>query len=305
MSEQLIPPGSSRYLTLVDEADHLRPTTRNQYRKALARYLATGHKLGDADAIAAHARELSQSSRAFLKAAIRLVTEQMALKAKSEATPDNIDSIQATLYRIEAIQQAVKVRQTTGNKAHTWLTMVQLKRLMATCDDTRPGLRDRVVMALLAGAGLRRDELAALDYEAIVEQPTRRRQRTVLDVQGKGVKDRVVPISDALADLLTRWGEYVGHEGRVARSIDRHGNIGETISPVGIFKIVRAHGEMIGKPELAPHDLRRTYAQMGFDAGTPITQISRLLGHSSVNTTQRYLNLELDLDTTVSDFIPV
>jgi site-specific recombinase XerC len=61
---------------------------------------------------------------------------------------------------------------------------------------------------------------------------------------------------------------------------------------------------MIGLPELAAHDLRRTYAQLGFDAGVPTTQMSKPLGHSSVETTQRYLNLDLDLEVTASDFVP-
>ena len=62
---------------------------------------------------------------------------------------------------------------------------------------------------------------------------------------------------------------------------------------------------MIGLLELAPHDLRRTSAQLGYEADVPITQISVLLGHSSVATTQKYLNLALDVETTVSDFIPL
>jgi integrase len=55
----------------------------------------------------------------------------------------------------------------------------------------------------------------------------------------------------------------------------------------------RKHGAAIGIPGLAPHDLRRTYAQIGYDAGVPITQIAVLLGHNSVATTQRYLDLDL------------
>ena len=68
--------------------------------------------------------------------------------------------------------------------------------------------------------------------------------------------------------------------------------------------MARKYGKAIGKPELAPHDLRRTYAQIAYEAGVPITRISRLLGHESIETTQRYLNLELDLETTASDFVP-
>jgi integrase len=63
-------------------------------------------------------------------------------------------------------------------------------------------------------------------------------------------------------------------------------------------------GNLIGKDDQRPHDLRPTYAQLGYEPGVPITQIGRLLGHVSTETTQRYLNLELDLESTVSDFIP-
>jgi len=91
----------------------------------------------------------------------------------------------------------------------------------------------------------------------------------------------------------------------LCRSLGRKRELGEGISAIGVFNIVRKHGAMIGLPELDPHDLRRTYAQLGYEAGVPITQIAKLLGHASVKTTQTYLNLELDLETTISDFIPL
>ena len=79
--------------------------------------------------------------------------------------------------------------------------------------------------------------------------------------------------------------------------------IGDSLSDVVIFHIVQKHGAAIGIPELAPHDLRRTYSQLGYAAGVPITQISTLLEHSSIETTQRYLDLDLDPEVTASDFI--
>ena len=90
----------------------------------------------------------------------------------------------------------------------------------------------------------------------------------------------------------------------MCRRLAKRKGIGDALSPVGVFNIVREHGKDMGKAKIAPHDLRRTYAQLGYDAGVPITQISILLGHANVATTQRYLNLELDLETTVSDFVP-
>jgi len=81
-------------------------------------------------------------------------------------------------------------------------------------------------------------------------------------------------------------------------------DVKESLSTVAILGIAGEHKAMIGLPELAAHELRRTFAQIGYDSGIPITQISILLGHSSVEVTQRYLNLDLDLEVTASDFVP-
>jgi len=74
---------------------------------------------------------------------------------------------------------------------------------------------------------------------------------------------------------------------------------------VGVFKIVRKYGKLIDTPELSPHDMRWTYAHKGYDAGVPIIQIKELLDHASIATTQRYLDLSLDLDTSARDFVPL
>jgi integrase len=128
--------------------------------------------------------------------------------------------------------------------------------------------------------------------------------RAVLAIQGKGDKARTVPISDRLAADIDKWGGYVGHTGRVLRGLGRLREPTDSLSAVGLFKIVARYGAAIGVPELAPHDLRRTFAQIGYQNGVPITQVSTLLGHASVATTQRYLDLQTDLEVTASDFVP-
>ena len=146
-------------------------------------------------------------------------------------------------------------------------------------------------------------------FEDIKQQPNGDGFRTVLDVKGKGNKARVVPVSSKFAEALTDWAARCGGQGYVCRSLGMGCELGASLTPVAVFNIVRKRGEQIGfdgvkRPKLAAHDLRRTYAQLGFEAGVPSTQISVLLGHSSVSVTQKYLNLDLDLETTVSDFIP-
>jgi integrase len=275
-------------LAVIDRAD-IAVSTKTQYKRALQRFFReTGASLTDVDALAHHAETLPRSRRAFLKAAVKLYTEGMATVIKGQATPENVNRVQAALYRIDAMQDAVKTSNGKGTKAHTWLSQAEVNRLLAACQNGIVGQRDRLAVGLLLAAGLRREEAASLRFEDVRLQPVGDRIRTVLAIRGKGSKDRVVPISDDLADAIDGWAKVVGGEGYVLRSLGMN----------------RKPGKMIGKPDLQPHDLRRSFAQLGYEAGIPITQISRLLGHASIQTTQRYLNLDLHLELTVSDFIP-
>lgn len=304
MSLVPLEPVRHEIIALINANPSLAESTKRQYAKAVTNYLDAGYSLTDVVALAEYAQTINKSSRVFLKAAIRLWGEKVTLDAKSSATPGTVAAVQATIYRLEALTEAIQVKTSQGQKAHTWLTQTEVKKLMAVFNtDTLPGQRDRIVVGLLVGAGLRREELAGLTFADILLQPVAGKSRTVLNVKGKGAKDRVVPINDKLAVAVKEWHGVIG-SGRIARAITKGGVIGDGISAIGIFKIVTNAGLVIGKPELAPHDLRRTFAQLGYEAGVPITQISKLLGHASVATTQRYLNLDLDLETTVSDFIP-
>jgi integrase len=201
---------------------------------------------------------------------------------------------------------------TNGTKAHTWLNQAQVKELLEACEVRRSGnpefeivaQRDRLAIGLLVAAGLRRKEAVDLTFDNVKLQPNGEKMRTVLEIQGKGDKGRVVPISDALANAIDSWAAVVGNEGRILRSLGRSKTPGDSMTTTALYDLVQKRGELIGKPDLQPHDLRRTFAQLGYEAGIPITQLSKLLGHASIETTQRYLNLDLDLGTTASDFIP-
>lgn len=295
---------ASDILRMIDNNPRLQPTTKKQYRRAITGYLDAGGSLADAGALAAYAARQPKSGRAFLKAAVRLWGDSVALQAKAGATPETVAAVQATVYRIEALNEAIQVEVTKGQKAHTWLTQSEVKALLDSCNEaTLQGKRDRIVLGLLVGAGLRREEAVNLTFDDVILQPVAGKFRTVFNVHGKGAKDRIVPINDRLAAALDNWQQVTGG-GKLARSLSKGGILGDSLSAVGAFEIVSKAGAAIGKHGLAPHDLRRTYAQLGYEAGVPITQISRLLGHANVATTQRYLNLDLDLSTTVSDFIP-
>lgn len=291
------------------ERANLQPSTKKKYTRAIIDMNKAGvNPFDDNDGLQEYAATLKSSRKQFLKSALRLCTLNLANGIKSHATPQNIDSVHASLFRLEAMNAAVPYEKPQGTKAHTWLSGAQVKRMTAACDDTTEGKRDYIVLALQLGAGLRREEVSTLQFSGMKEQQSKTGTRWVLEVNGKGDKTRVIPISNTLADRLIAWREIVG-DGYIVRSfmVENKGEgkvIGNNLSAGSIFKIVRKYGAVI-KKELAPHDLRRTYAQLGFDNGVPITQISVLLGHSSVATTQKYLNLALDLESTASDFVPL
>ena len=291
----------------IDRAN-LQPTTKYKYKRELEAMAAAGVNPLNFEALAIYADNLKSSRKTFLKSALRMISTDYERTTKGGATPANIAQVQTVVYRLEAMRSAINVKKHKGSKAHNWLSQAQVKEITALCGNDLIGRRDWIVLALLLGAGLRRDELATLTFDAIKTQPMKGGKiRTVLEVTGKGNKTRVIPISKAIAARLLSWRDEVMIGGMVARSISKgsKNKIGASLSSIGIYKLVANYGAMIGKPELAPHDMRRTFAQLGYEAGIPLTQLQTLLGHESIATTQKYLDLNLDIETTVSDFIPL
>lgn len=296
-------PAPSLDLSAIDRAP-LQPSTKAKYKREVEAMHAAGVNPANHAALQAYADGLKSSRKQFLKSALRLMVRGIEQELKAGATPQNIQRTHAALLRLEAMQNAVQVRKDKGTKAHTWLSKAQVYQITSLCADDLEGKRDYIVLGLLLGAGLRREELVSLTFEHVKQQPTRGKLRAVLEVTGKGAKTRVIPISDKLAARLEEWRSITGG-GRIARSIGRGRRLGESLSAVAVFEIVQRYGARIGQPNLAPHDLRRTFAQLAYEAGVPVSQLSVLLGHSSIATTQRYLNLALDLESTASDFIPL
>ena len=288
------------------EQRQLAASTTKQYRRAIDNALDAGVELRDAESVAAYAVGLKASSRAFLRSAVVAWAEHQARRAKAQATPENVANVQAVVFRLDALKDAIAPvdGRKRGQKAHIWLSRPQVRRLFDSVDrDTVSGRRDRVLFMLLVGAGLRCEEASTLRFENVVRQGS----RWVLDVEGKGAKARVVPITDLMVKVIEQWRKETDSEvsDLILRSVNRGGNVGKRLACRSIQDIVPVYGESIGLSGLAPHDLRRTYAQIGLDNGIPIQQISKLLGHASIQTTERYLNVTLNLDETIADFVPM
>ncbi|HVY27577.1 MAG TPA: tyrosine-type recombinase/integrase [Polyangiaceae bacterium] len=162
-------------------------------------------------------------------------------------------------------------------------------------------LRDRVLLELLYGSGLRVSELFALDLEAV---DTRQAEVRVV---GKGRKERLVPLSgkalEALAEYLPRRSELqhpkTGFLDPRALLVTLRG---QRLGVRRIQFLVQRYGALGGgRPDLHPHALRHSCATHLLEGGADLRVIQELLGHSSLATTQRYTHVSLDQLLSVYD----
>jgi integrase len=199
------------------------------------------------------------------------------------------------------LSEVPNIRQ-KGTRLGNWLTREQAKELLAVPDrSTLKGKRDYVILALLVGCALRRRELASL----IVETIQLREGRWVLvDLEGKGRRVRTVAVPVWVKQGINSWMRAAGIEdGRLLRSISKGGKIGDSLSDWAIWSVVERAAKEIGIERFGAHDLRRTCAKLCRKAGGDLEQIKFLLGHSSIQTTERYLGSEQEIAIAVNDSI--
>src|SRR6202051_5092759 len=119
----------------------------------------------------------------------------------------------------------------------------------------------------------------------------------VVDLIGKGGHIRTVPIPEWVKAALDQWTAAAGvREGRIFRAVARMGKGGgKGISQNVVWYVVKTAYERAGLEHIAPHDLRRTCAKLCHSNGGELEQIQFLLGHASVQTTERYLGCKQNL----------
>jgi integrase len=195
----------------------------------------------------------------------------------------------------------VKGVRRIGVRLGNWLTPEQGRRLL-TCavPSTARELRDHAMVATLIGCGLRRAELLALRLECIQQ---REEHWVIADLVGKGGHVRTVPIPAWVKRHIDAWTSAAGvRHGTVFRAINKAGCVwGDGMSPKVLWDVVRAAAARAGIEKLAPHDLRRTCARLCHVAGGDLDQIQFLLGHVSIQTTERYLGCKQKLRIAVND----
>ncbi len=151
-------------------------------------------------------------------------------------------------------------------------TYVEPEFISSLLDLVRSNPRDHLILRLMADAGFRREEVVDLRVRDV--------GRDALRFRGKGGKDRTVPLTSELAKALKPFCE-----GR---------DPNEPVLGVGegaVYRAVKKYGQLAGRPELRPRDLRHSFAERLTEGNVPLRVVQELMGHESVATTQVYIGV--------------
>jgi integrase/recombinase XerC len=189
-------------------------------------------------------------------------------------------------------------RAEDGQRVGRWLSPDDILRLLgagrAIATSDHQLLRNQVALLMLCTMALRRDELASARWNDLTLQ----NNRAVLRVHGKGRKVAYIDLPRVVMAALERWKPAVMADDPrdidatpILRRIWKGGRVSKTgLSVDGIWLVVSAAAAHAQLGHVAPHDLRRSVAGALNQAGVPIEKISRLLRHSNIAVTEKYLN---------------
>jgi len=197
----------------------------------------------------------------------------------------------------------VKGAKRLGIRLGNWLTSTQGRELLGVPDRaSAKGKRNYAMLAVLLGCGLRRSELTRLTVSHLQQRDG---HWAIVNLFGKGGHVRTVPVPAWVKVAIDSWLAIAGIDtGIIFRCVSRTGHVwGNRLSEKAVWWVVREYAKLAGIDNLAPHDLRRTCARLCHSAGGELEQIQFLLGHVSIQTTERYLGCKQRFRDAVNDHI--
>lgn len=283
--------------TVLDGLDspHSRRAYERHLRVFIAWHYSTGQTTLDKATVQRYAAELRE-------AGLSAATINQRLSAIRKLAAEASDNGALDIQIANGIKSIKGVRQ-EGMRTGNWLAKQQAQQLLNAPDiDTLKGLRDRAILALLLGCGLRRAEAASLTFDHIQQRDGR---WVLVDFLGKRNKVRSVPAPNWTKIAIDEYAANAGlTEGIVFRPINKGGRItGKRMTEQAIYNVVLYYADKISVGRIAPHDLRRTFAKLAHKGGSGLDQIQLSLGHGSIQTTERYLGIEQDLTDAPCDHL--
>src|SRR5438309_750956 len=306
MAKHKVKPNYRRRLLRLPDLDHCKravlnslgsPASRRVYEYAIDQFIAWYCS----EPRLAFNRIVVVRYRMYLESrglAANTINQQLAAvrRLAHEAADSGLLSpeLAAGISRVKGVKQL-------GFRSGNWLSVEQSSEVLKHAyGDRMRAKRDYAMLAMLFGCGFRRSELVGLELD---EVQMRQGHWAVVDLIGKGGHIRTVPIPEWVKAALDQWTVAAGiREGRIFRAVARTGKAwGKGISQNVVWYVVKTCCERVGLEHIAPHDLRRTCAKLCHSSGGELEQIQFLLGHASVQTTERYLGCKQNLGHPVND----
>jgi integrase/recombinase XerD len=173
------------------------------------------------------------------------------------------------------------------------ISVEDVERLLAepTKSDTPKAMRDSALLEVLYATGMRVTELVSLNVQDVdLDAGT-------IYCMGKGERERVVPIYDHAARVLSRYLEHgrprlLKNDQEEALFLNHRG---ERLTRQGLWLIIKRYVESIGiESEVTPHTLRHSFATHMLHGGAKLRDVQKLLGHANISTTQVYTQVTRD-----------
>jgi site-specific recombinase XerD len=306
MGKHKVKPNYRRRLLRLPDLDHCKtavlnslgsPASRRVYKYAIDQFIAwycSEPRLAFNRIVVARYR-MHLESRGL---AANTINQQLAAvrRLAHEAADSGLLSpeLAAGISRVKGVKQL-------GFRSGNWLSAEESSKVLKCArGNNMRAKRDYAMLALLFGCGFRRSELVGLELDEI---QMRQGHWAVVDLIGKGGHIRTVPIPQWVKAALDQWILAAKvTEGRIFRRVAKAGKVwGKGISQNVVWYVVKTCCERAGLEHIAPHDLRRTCAKLCHTSGGELEQIQFLLGHASVQTTERYLGCKQNLGHPVND----
>ena len=261
------------------------PHSRRAYGRALEMFLVWHHAAGQPLLNKSTVNDYRNHLRETGTSPATINQHLTAIKKLAREAADNGLLDHRLLSGIENVRGVKREGQRAGN----WLSKHQANRLLRAPDEsTVKGKRDRALLAVMLGCGLRRSEVVALTFDHLQQRDER---WAIIDLVGKRGRTRSVPMPLWAKRAIDDYAAALGITGgALVRPLIRSGaNTRKQLSVQRVLDIVREYATVLGLGSLAPHDLRRTFAKLARNGGAALDQIQASLGHASVETTQRYI----------------
>ena len=176
-------------------------------------------------------------------------------------------------------------------KLPDFLSIDEIEKLLQSVDITKKlGYRDRTMLEITYGAGLRVSELLSLRTEDI------NLELGFIRCYGKGNKERIIPIGEIALDFLNIYLANIRPKllGNMKTKELFLNSRGKSMSRQGFFKILLSYGNKAGiKKHLSPHTLRHSFATHLLENGADLRSVQEMLGHSDISTTEIYTHLSM------------